>query len=216
MTSNRDDLIGKIRALMSKTTVNGCSEAEALAALDKARALMDAYEVTEAELQLNKEETAILRSEPPGSSDPHSVKAFLARGVAEFCSCKAWKGSGQNGIVFCGLPSDARFATWLLDSLAAFVQAELARHLMGCLAPKNERRRIINGFVAGCCSRIGDRLDSLCAQSRSATTPNGRALAVIKNAAVDAKMEELGIVLRRCTSGKRVDDTSKSSGAVHR
>jgi hypothetical protein len=131
MTSNRDDLIGKIRALMSKTTVNGCSEAEALAALDKARALMDAYEVTEAELQLNKEETAILRSEPPGSSDPHSVKAFLARGVAEFCSCKAWKGSGQNGIVFCGLPSDARFATWLLDSLAAFVQAELARPCCG-------------------------------------------------------------------------------------
>ena len=55
MTTNRDDLIEKVRALLSKTVDNGCTEAEALAALDKAHALMDAYEVTGADLQLTKE-----------------------------------------------------------------------------------------------------------------------------------------------------------------
>jgi hypothetical protein len=44
--NDRNSLLDKIRALMSKTAENGCTEHEALAALDKARALMDAYEVT--------------------------------------------------------------------------------------------------------------------------------------------------------------------------
>jgi Protein of unknown function (DUF2786) len=179
MTINRDAMIDKVKALMSKTVINGCTEHEALAALDMARALMDAYELTEADLQLTKDEEAILRSEPPGSLDPHKIKFMLLRAVAAFSGCKAWK--GPEGLVFCGLPADARLATWLLDTLAAFVQAELARHLMGCVAPKGERRSVINGFVTGCCGRISKRLNTLCTQSVSATTSNGRELVVIKN-----------------------------------
>jgi hypothetical protein len=75
MSTDRDSLIAKIRALMSKTVSVGCSEPEALAALDKARALMDAYEVTEAELQLTKAETAILRSEPPARAKAEALAA---------------------------------------------------------------------------------------------------------------------------------------------
>lgn len=56
MTINRDSLIQQIRALMNKTVIHGCTEHEALAALDKARALMDAYDVTEVDLQLTKAE----------------------------------------------------------------------------------------------------------------------------------------------------------------
>ena len=67
--NDRNSLLDKIRALMSKTAENGCTEHEALAALDKARALMDAYEITDTELQLTKAEFAILRSEPAGSFD---------------------------------------------------------------------------------------------------------------------------------------------------
>ena len=129
MTINRDSLIEKIRALMSKTINNGCTEHEALAALDKARAMMDAYEVTEADLQLTKAESAILRSEPPGSRDPHGIKFGLSAAVSKFCDCEIWR--APCGLEICGLPADVRFATWLLDTLAAFVQAELARHLMG-------------------------------------------------------------------------------------
>jgi hypothetical protein len=137
MTTNRDGLIEKVRALLSKTVDKGCTEEEALAALDKAHALMDAYEVTAADLQLTKEETAILRSEPPDSLDPHNIKFHLMGSVADFCSCKAWRTSKQGkAVTFCGLPSDARLATWLLDTLAAFVQAELARHLMDTLPPR--------------------------------------------------------------------------------
>jgi hypothetical protein len=51
--------------------------------------------------------------------------------------------------VFCGLPADTRFATWLLDHLTSFVQAELTNHLMGNVATGMPRRRAINGFVIG-------------------------------------------------------------------
>src|ERR1035437_9034590 len=113
MTINRESLLDKIRALMSKTVDNGCTEAEALSALDKARAMMDAYEVSEEDLQLSKEEKAVLRTEPPGTRDPHGIKNALAMSVAKFCDCEVWK--SKNGLTFCGLKSDAQFATWLLD-----------------------------------------------------------------------------------------------------
>ena len=89
--NDRNSLLDKIRALMSKTAENGCTEHEALAALDKARAMMDAYEVTEADLQLTKADAAILRSEPPGSRDPHKIKRGMASAVARFCDCKVWR-----------------------------------------------------------------------------------------------------------------------------
>jgi hypothetical protein len=210
VTINRDNLIQQIRALMNKTVTNGCTEPEALAALDKARAMMDAYEVTEADLQLTKAESAILRSEPPGSRDPHGIKFGLSAAVSKFCDCEIWR--APCGLEICGLPADVRFATWLLDTLAAFVQAELARHLMGSPAPKGERRFIINGFVGGCCKRIRDRLTALCAQSAVGATSNGRDLVAIKSAAIADKMKAMNINLRKVRSRRRVDDASFQAG----
>jgi Protein of unknown function (DUF2786) len=210
LTVNRDDLIEKIKALMSKKVARGCTEAEALGALDKARALMDAYEVTEEELKLTKEESVILRSEPPGSYDPHRIKFSLAHAVSKFCDCTAWRDT--DGLVFCGLPADVRYATWLLDTLADFVQAELARHLMGCLASKRERRVVINGFVVGCCNRISERLDALRTQSAKVATSGARDLVVIKSAAIADKLEALGISLRTTRSCRQTDDASLRAG----
>jgi hypothetical protein len=49
--NNRESLLNKIRALLSKTRSNGCTEPEALAALAKASAMMSAYNVSDAELR---------------------------------------------------------------------------------------------------------------------------------------------------------------------
>jgi Protein of unknown function (DUF2786) len=201
MTDNREKMLDKIRALLSKTTENGCTSEEELAALDKARALMDAYEVTEADLQLAKNEGAILRREPPGSRDPHGIKAAMASAVAQFTDCRAWR-DRKSGLVFCGLPADARFATWLLDHLTAFVQAELVKHLMGDIRMNGDRRLAINGFVIGATSQISRRLQELCKPAATASA-NSCALVVTKQAVIKAKMDELGIHLRKGRSGGR-------------
>lgn len=213
MTTNCESILDKIRALMSKTTDNGCTEAEALAALDKARAMMDAYEVTEADLQLTKEELAVLRKEPPGSKDPHKIKGFMASAIAQFCDCKVWR--GPDGLVFCGLPSDARFATWLLDNLAAHVQREMVQHLIGNLSGNADRRLASKSFAAGATSKIAARLNALCAQSAQAATSNGRELVLVKGRAVAEKMEELGIKLGKARNSRfRIDGNSYRAGTA--
>src|SRR5262249_51004436 len=146
MTTQRQALLDKIRALLSKTTANGCPEPEAFAALAKARAMMDAYAVSDDELQLTKEEKAILLREPHDPTDPHRIKQGLAVAVAAFCECEVWR-NRNNLLVFCGLPSDAQFAAWLLDTLTAFVQNVLASHLMESIATGHERRRVISSFA---------------------------------------------------------------------
>jgi len=141
MTIERESLLNKIRALLAKTMEAGCTEEEAMTAVTKAHAMMDAYAVTDAELNLTKEEKAILRREPPGTKDPHRIKWFLVNAVGDFCNCKGWRlrRDRGGGIVFCGLPSDAQFASWLLDTLAAFVQAEIFKFLIEA-QPSNEDR----------------------------------------------------------------------------
>jgi hypothetical protein len=61
--ADRNSIIDKIKALLSKMVENGATEHEMLAALDKAAAMRDAYEVTDDELQLAKEEKVLLDAE---------------------------------------------------------------------------------------------------------------------------------------------------------
>jgi hypothetical protein len=51
---------------------------------------MDAYEITETDLQLTKEEGVILRKETT-SSNPHRIKSRMGRAVSEFCDCRVWR-----------------------------------------------------------------------------------------------------------------------------
>ena len=76
MTTQREGLLDKIRALLAKTVGSGCTESEALAALSKARAMMDAYAVGDDELSLTKEEKAILRREPTELERPTQDQAI--------------------------------------------------------------------------------------------------------------------------------------------
>jgi Protein of unknown function (DUF2786) len=202
MTDTRDKMLDKIRALLSKTTENGCTPEEELAALAKARALMDAYEVTEADLQLAKDEGVVMRK--GSSDDPHHIKWFLIGAIAEFCDCKGWR-DREGKLVFLGLPSDARFASWLLDHLSGYVLTELADHLMGDIAVGTPRRQVINGFVDGIAGRISERLRELC-KPAAAASANSRALVVVKQTLIKAKMEELGIRLRTSSASCRQQD----------
>ena len=62
---DRNSIINKVKALLSKTTENGATEAEMLSALDKASAMMDAYDITDEDVQLTKEEKVMMHADPP-------------------------------------------------------------------------------------------------------------------------------------------------------
>jgi hypothetical protein len=196
--ADRNSIIEKIKALLAKTTANGATEAEMMAALDKASAMMDAHDITDEEVQLTKDEAAMLHADPPDLKDPHKIKWRLCHGVREFCSVQIYRSRHETGLKCIGMPRDVQFAMWLLDTLADFVFDELYAHLIGCLAPQSERRVIIRSFTAACCERITDRLLALVEHSKAARTGNGRELIVIKDAAIKAFMKDNGIHLRTC------------------
>ena len=196
MTINRENLLGKIRALLSKTTVVGCTEAEALAALTKAQAMIDAYEVTDDELALTKEEKAILRSAE--TRDPLFIRRRLMFAVEEFTNTKAWYLSisrGHYNRTLCGLPADVDFAEWLIEALTQFVQSELATFLMNFAGTGHDRQSATRSFVMGCIERIRHRLTEL-AKPRPAQSSNSRALVVTKQAAIRDCMATNDIRLR--------------------
>jgi hypothetical protein len=212
--ADRNSIIEKIKALLAKTTANGATEAEMLSALDKASAWMDAYDITDDEVRVAKDEAAMLHADPPDLKDPHKIKWRLTYGVSQFCGVQIYRSWHETGLRCIGLPSDVQFAMWLLDSLADFVFTALYEHLIGCLAPPSERRVIMRSFVEACCARISDRLTELVERSKKARTSNGRELVVIKDAAIKAFMKEHEIHLRTCSgpSPSTVNEAARAAG----
>jgi hypothetical protein len=80
------------------------------------------------------------------------------------------------------------------------------------LPPKGEKRRVIRGFVEGCCDRISDRLRSLRRRSEAAATSNGRELVLVKNAAIAAKMKECGVKIRGSCLGGQTNAAGYDAG----
>jgi len=211
--ADRNAIIDKIKALLSKTTANGATEAEMFAALDKAAAMQDAYDITDEELQIAKDEAAMMHADPPDLKDPHKIKRRLTYGIAQFCGVQICRSRHETGFRCIGMPSDVQFAMWLLDNLADFVFNALYEHLIGCCAPPIERRIILRSFTEACCNRITDRLLELVERSKKARTSNGRELVVVKDAAIKAFMKEHDIHLRTCWMGSSPNINSAAQAA---
>jgi hypothetical protein len=200
MNDSRKKMLERVKALLAKTIVNGCTEGETLAALAKARELMAAYEITESEVQPETEKAQI---HPTGSHwyDPYLIKRWLAHDVAGFCRCRVWWSSNRE-ITFCGLESDVIFATWLLDTLQQFAIRELMAFLNDLKQQgKPTPRSVSSSFVHGCTGRIGKRLQEL-----TPVEPVGSGLVVSRNALIDAAMAEAGIRLSSRSSSVRIGD----------
>ncbi len=208
----RKALLRIVRALLSKTVENGCTEGEALAALTKARAMMAEHDLTDADLSFGGEG---VNTEAKYKSDRDHARDWLAVAVAGFCNCRVWAGFSYEETKFCGLESDTAFAHWLLDMLGDFVTRELAAYLKATWTPKAPRVRRLesNGFVMGCTGRISDRLREL--TPKAPAGGNGRALVVARNALIDRHMKETGIDLKR-PRGRlhRLDNRANRAGAA--
>jgi hypothetical protein len=211
---NREKLLAKVRALMAKTMENGCTEFEAMASLAKARGMIDAYEISDEELKLTKEEKAVFLDSV--KNDKHGFRMGLSMGIASFTGTTVWRNS-QGGLTFCGLRSDAEFANWLLESLAQFGQSELATYLGRSEAAVGNRRFVINGFAIGFTQRVTKRLNELTAESKVAerAKTNGTALVVVKENAISEKLAAEGIKLRKGRrSSRRMDYGAHAAGSA--
>lgn len=216
MSNNRENLLKKIRALMSKTVENGCTEAEAMSALSMAQAMMDAYEISEADLNEIKQESAI-KETMHDMRDPHYIRTKICVAISKFTHTKVWSHeykSQKYRYNFVGLRGDVDFAMWLTETLTMFVQKELKNYIWAnghTSLPPAQKRIVINGFVMGCCNRISARLLNLV--ENATVSDNKNALIVIQNQLIEKKMGELGVNLRKPRErGSRIHGGSYEAG----
>ena len=131
-TTKREKAAAIVQALLNKTTENGATEAEAMAAAEKARELMDRYQIEAGSAGLEKE-GALKVTVKRGHYKTLAVKDRIAYAVAQFCDSKVWLTKSSDEMHFFGLKSDADFAGcietrrstsgfgWLIVSLERFV-----------------------------------------------------------------------------------------------
>lgn len=209
MNDSRKKMLEKVRAILSKTMDNGCTESEAMAALAKASELMATYDIKESELDqdLDKEGATIFKS---AVIDPYDIKFGLAVPVGKFTRCRVWNGKSQGyGISYCGLESDVIFAEWLMGTLQRFIMRAL-REFQG----ERSRTKVANSrytsasFVMGCVARIAERLREL-----TPVEQTGKGLVISRNALINAELARHGIVLHKGGKDRRnADESSVRAG----
>jgi Protein of unknown function (DUF2786) len=202
MTSERQEIAAKVRALLAKTVDKGCTEQEALAAAAKAKELMDRYQVDLTETELEGDGFVKGATEFP-ERRKLNVQDLIGWDIADYCEVKAWKTGGEPPylderrrwrFVYFGLRSDVEFANWLLKGLEAFIWQK-ADEFGGSYFDKRN-------FAFGCAERITERLraEIKARQEKPVRMASGRDLVVVKHAIVQREFDKLGLNLRSCSS----------------
>ena len=164
-TTSRESVINKIKALFERTTENGCTEAEAIAAALMAQRLIVRYDVTDAELSERRTDEPVV--EVYSSEVSRNWAAELALVIASSFRCKTYRhrvgcrGDKMKSFVFMGCETDATAARVAFDYLyrignkLANEEARRQREVFGGYSSRGIRTSFCAGFARG----VGDELE---------------------------------------------------------
>jgi Protein of unknown function (DUF2786) len=224
-----EKLLAKIRALLAKTVEAGATEAEELAAAEKARALLEQYQLDLGAEQLKREGFVQKCIEFDAVRFTFARRIMCA--IDAFCEVKTWYvtfGRSRVQMEILGLASDAEFAAYLIESLTNFALAGATMHVatarkmaiaLGSPLDAAQSREERRSYLIGCASRIGARLHELERQRRFRAARPGSCRALVeidKPDLIRAEMERLEI---RLHSGSYVTGAGHSgafaAGSAH-
>lgn len=224
MSADRNKILTLIKALRAKTTGNGCTEEEALAAAEKIAALLEKYN-----LSLTDEEMGAADCVKGLAEDDEaygSPMSLCVSAIAYFTDTQSWAEISQDPArprseakreraVFFGLPADVEVAVYLYTLIRRALASEGAayEHKIRFFRAA-VRRGKVRDFQRGMSVRLHDRLhemkDALRATTRRDT---GRDLVVVKSAIVDRDYAALGLKLgKRRRSSRAVDPEAFADG----
>lgn len=196
MTRAADDrarIIARIRALRAKTTANGCTEGEALAAAAKVAELLERYNLDLDEVDLEASPFARRQERHPDAVGDRLWK--VADGIAVLTGARFWTsptGISPVEISFFGLDHEVEVAAYLLDICAgAMRRAEVEMQRAFALLTPIRRRARTGQYLDGMADRLRERLIAM-----KPKTPAGRGLVVRRDQLIDAAMAAAGINLR--------------------
>lgn len=210
---DRQSLAQRIQALLAKTTARGCTEAEALAAAEKAQELLAIYQMSKTDLELEAEgliRWLLTKDEMKRLKFPASAIADLGFGIARFTDCKGWTWSGgRDGFEFAGLRSDVEFATWLTQSLMQFCINAHSLHELATFENVDRRQ-----FIGGLAFALRQRMLTEVAKRGQGQT-SGRDLVVVKRPLIDEFLKSQGIFLSRGRSRAVSYGAAATAGASY-
>lgn len=195
-----DRLKTRLQGLRSKTTENGCTEAEALLAAAKVAELLDRYDLSLTDVEIR---TAQCEQRHYESRRKKRIPLDDCIGeIAKFCDCRVWREKSRFGnarYVFFGLPSDIEVAHYLTELIDNAVRSELGRYKnsAGYQRFRHQDRHLANSsFVMGMIASIADKLAAMKRQRDAVKDGSGRDLVTAKASVVDAELAKLDLDLR--------------------
>jgi hypothetical protein len=195
-----DRLKTRIQGLRSKTTDNGCTEAEALLAAAKVAELLNRYDLSLTDVEIR--EAACEQREYETYRKKRVPIDGCIGAIANFCDCRVWREKNQvedARYVFFGLRSDIEVAHYLTEVIDNAVRFELGRYKMsaGYRRFRHQDRHIANSsFTLGMVASIADKLKTMKRERDVVNNGTGRDLVVLKASVVDAELQKLDLKLR--------------------
>lgn len=184
MNVDRDRIRDRLRRLMSMTTENGASEAEALAASEMAARLMAEHNLTyrtveeiDAENFRDDKRPWFRGGKGRRKSAPIPPIARCLPGICKLCSVEHHFDTWTGDLTFFGAPCDTDVAHYLTTILSRAMEREWQRHRRQVPAAVARRQRA--SFFTAVSVRIAIRLNEMTKQSWQA---NGTGLVPIKDA----------------------------------
>lgn len=216
--ARREQLLRRIRALQLRTVENGCTEAEAMAAIALAASLADRYSFSLSDLEAKAE--AVTEEAEFATGRKLRRMVLCVQAIAKYCDCEVYQMPQRDGttkLVFFGRASDTAIARYFTHLVANALRSGWHEYIV---ANRDDRavtpRKLRKSFELGMAIRIVTRLDEMKAARNAHVDPesgrSGQELVVVANALVkDAyakRYAELGL-----KPGRRVWRTPVSGHA---
>lgn len=218
MTKANADKLAKLRKLLSLAN-NNPNKAEALAAVEKARAYAATYGLTMAEAEATKDFADFgKRSAYSGEKQFGFVDRYLWKSIANFCRCKVGTETDEDGdlcIVYFGHDVDVELAHWLRGTIKAAMAFEWGVYRDFVMQGGNVANQMTS-FHMGMARELSDRMARVEDADHKAETSESRALVVKKWELVNAAAEAAGFMEARGSRGRsvNVDGGAYDAGAA--
>ena len=217
MNDNLEKIKNRIRALSEKTVANGCTEAEALAAMVMAGNLLQQYNLSLDDIEVAKEECDWLTINIGQSQ--RNPQYWIVKNLAKFCDCRVFmrRGAQTSGwtakkapttisYVFYGHKTDLLIVKYLYDVISSALEYELAQFKKSAVYRRSDERRTLStSFGLGMATRLSDRFEEMNDAKNPIFTSSGSSIVALKNAIFD---KTLMLNLKKSTTKMTVKDAN--------
>ncbi len=219
MGTATDSVKKRILGLMAKTTENGCTEEEALAASAKVQQMLHDYQLDLSDLEIAESKCVEGTYDTEVKSRQPVMGCVTAIGY--FTDTKCWFQSdgefGHLAFKYFGLEHDvmiAEYITKICDWAIIWGGEDFKSTRYYMEASRSQRSKLKASFQQGMAARLAKRLRAMKdEQQRKDIETTGRDLVVVKNAVVEDEWAKKGLTLSKGRKyGGKVDPYAYAAG----